>query len=229
MTIGVISEGNTDHLVIRTIIDTLINHEQQDKALISKLCPMDKEPSGYPKVLNYIQSSTFKEAFKSADFYAVIHLDTDAKTDWYGEFKHREDVLEMLKGIVAVSGADKGKVSDIVANIEQLIRLIIGPAFYDANKDKIILAIAVNEIECWVLPYHATTKSDLGKMVNCLTSLNKILAKQGYTIASNGKATNNFKFYRKAIDDLSNRKVLLDKYHHNESLKIFVEKLLPFA
>lgn len=229
MTIGVISEGNTDHLVIRTIIDTLINHEQEDKALITKLCPMADEPSGYPKVLSYVQGDTFKDNFNAKDYYAVIHLDSDAKLDWAGEFKGREDVLEILKQIPSISGGEKDKAPVIVAEIEKFIRHIIGPEFYDKHKERIILAIAVSEMECWVLPFHAVTKSDKEKVVNCLNTLNKLLSPKGYTISPNTKAASDLKYYRKAIEDMTKRKTLLDKCHHNESLKMFVEMLLIFV
>ena len=229
MTIGVISEGNTDHLVIRTIIDTLINHEQEDKALISKLCPMADEPSGYPKVLSYIQNETFKDNFNATDYYTVIHLDSDAKLDWAGEFKGREDVLEILRQIPSVSGGEKGKEIEILVEIEKFIRHIIGPEFYDKYKERIILAIAVSEMECWVLPFHAITKSDKEKIVNCLNTLNKLLSPKGYTISPNTKAAGDLKYYRKAIEDMAKRRILLDKHQHNESLKIFIERILTIA
>ena len=228
MTFGLITEGVTDQLVIDTIINTVINYESE-KVLTTPLCPMDDEPTGWTKVFTYIGSETFREAFKDKGFSAVIHLDTDTKGFWSELFTGREDVLDILKETPVVSGGDNDKVDAILSQIESLIRLVIGPEFYDSHKERIILAIAVNEIECWVLPYHAVKESDKGKIVNCLNSLNALLKKDGYSISPNGKAANDFRYYRKAIKDLSKRKTLFEKHHHNASLKIFVDRLLTFV
>jgi len=64
MTLGLITEGITDQLVIDTIINTVINHETE-KVLTTPLCPMDDEPSGYTKVFTYIQSEIFREALRT--------------------------------------------------------------------------------------------------------------------------------------------------------------------
>lgn len=228
MTFGLITEGITDQLVIDTIINTIINHDAE-KAITTPLCPMDEEPSGWTKVFTYISSETFKEGFKDKNFYAVIQVDTDTKGFWSELFAERDDVLEILQEIPVISGGHSDKINEIVSQIEGLIRSIIGPVFYDTHRERILLAIAINEIECWVLPFHATKKSDLKKMVNCLNTLNTILKKDGYCISPNAKASQDYKFYRNAIKGMFKHKVLLEKYEHNESLKIFVDRLLTFA
>jgi hypothetical protein len=221
MTFGLITEGLTDQLVIRTIIRSIIGEERADT---TPLRPMQDEPSGYPKVFDYIRSPEFKEFLIAEDTSVVIQLDTDTRGRWTEFFQQDEGALRLLQAIPVVSGSDKDKVKNIVANVIALLRYLIGAADYDAYQDRIICAISVNEMECWVLPYHAISNSDKSKMVSCLSSINKILEESGagYFIGPNAK----YQYYQKAIKDMTKRKTLLEKYHHNESLKIFVDRLM---
>jgi len=73
-------------------------------------------------------------------------------------FAHRPDILDVLNAIPVITGGHKDKQMKTILKIEGFVRLMIGPEFYDTHKDRIILAIAINEIECWVLPFHATKK-----------------------------------------------------------------------
>ena len=226
MTFGLITEGITDQLVIDTIITTLINDEEE-KADTTELCPMKDETGTWSKVFTYIQSEIFRTLFKKDDYYVVIQIDTDTRNDWESFFKSNQAALDHLKTIPEV---DKGAMNEIVEKVRLLFRLLIGIEFYDQHQDRIICAISVDEMECWVLPFHAIKESDKKKSYNCLKSLNKLLAPKGYTIAASGsKASDNFRYYRAAIKDMAKKKLLLEKHHHNESLKIFVDRILDFC
>ncbi|MBS1685806.1 MAG: hypothetical protein JSS76_13740 [Bacteroidetes bacterium] len=226
MTFGLITEGVTDQLVISTIIDTIINDEE-DRADTRELCPMPAEQGTWSKVFSYIQSDTFQKFFQIRDDnYAIIQIDTDMINDWVAFFKGNQPVLDHLKTIPALS---KEVAGEIVEKVSQLFRMLMGAEFYDQYKDRIICAVSVNEMECWVLAMHATTPSDKSKVVGCLGALNQILKSDGYGIAKKGKAAGGFQYYRKAIKDMTKKKSLLDKYHHNESLKIFVDRIQQFC
>jgi hypothetical protein len=212
MQFGLITEGITDQLVIETIINSIINSDE-DKATVDPLSPMSDEPAGYTKVFSYIQSNDLKEALKGKDYYVVIHIDTDTTGLWSEYFKGNKAALELLKSIPVVSGSDKDRADEIIANVIKLFRLLIGEEYYDAHSDKIIPAIAINEMECWILPFHAQSNSDFEKMVQCLGTLNKLLSPKGYSIAPDSKASNNRKYYLAAIKDINKRKNILEKYH----------------
>jgi hypothetical protein len=50
---------------------------------------------------------------------------------------------------------DEGRalsVPELVARVIERLRRHIDPAFYAANRDRILFAVAVREIECWLLP-----------------------------------------------------------------------------
>ncbi|HQZ26395.1 MAG TPA: hypothetical protein PLD18_13940, partial [Flavobacterium sp.] len=88
--------------------------------------------------------------------------------------------------------------------------------------DKIIFAISVHSIECWLLPIYYTDNKK-SKMVNCLGTLNsKLNIVEGFTIDENNK---NFTYYEKISKIYSKRKKLILYYKLNPSFKIFIDDL----
>ena len=92
--------------------------------------------------------------------------------------------------------------------------------FWTNYGDRIIFAISVHSIECWLLPiYFNTQHQKAGKITGCLDTLNKILIKQeGFSIHEKEAA-----YYVKIAKKL--RKQINDIYTLNPSLRIFVENI----
>jgi len=107
-----------------------------------------------------------------------------------------------------------------VKNTEKFIEFI-SEEFYLNFSDKIIFAISVHSIECWLLPiYYNDNKK--GKMVNCLGTLNQALKKEGFTIDEKSKDLD----YYYDISKVFLKRKKLDKYYpHNPSFAIFISKL----
>jgi hypothetical protein len=111
----------------------------------------------------------------------------------------------------------------MVANVKNRLIELIGPPFYEAHQDRIIFAIAVEAIQCWLLPfYFPTEKANASKTVGCLTTLNKGLQKAGHKWYIAAKEPN---YYHEAVKPFKKQKDFLKLYYLNESLAIFVERL----
>jgi len=208
-TFGLITEGLTDQIVIENILS---GYFDTDDIIVNPLQPeRDKDDEnkssygGWSLVFPYCQSKDFREAFQFNE-YVIIQIDTDVseeygipKQDENGEFipeKLIEEVKEKFKGLI---GAD----------------------FYK-YQDKIIFAIAVHSIECWLLPlYYEDNRKK--KIINCLDTLNRELCKsKGFTIDKEKKDP---RYYRDISEEYCKKKVLINSYKHNPSLKVFIEEI----
>jgi len=209
---GLITEGLTDQIVIESILAGYFNNPDID---IRPLQPeRDKDDQnkshnygGWSQVFAYCESNNFKEAFQFID-YIIIQIDTDvsenyniAKQDENGEFTPQQ----------------------LIAKVIDKFRDGIGEYFYNTNQQKIIFAISVHSIECWLLPLYYTDKQKKAKCKNCLNTLNYELSKQHkFTIDKNAK---NPEYYREIAKEYGKNKVLMKHYQDNPSLKIFIEEI----
>ena len=139
--------------------------------------------------------------------YIIIQIDTDVselynipKLDENGEFTPQELIEKVIEKFRGASGDD----------------------FYSKYQQKIIFAISVHSIECWLLPlYYSDNKKS--KFKNCLDTLNQELTKKhNFTIDANAK---NPEYYRVISEQYRKPKVLMKHYAENPSLKIFIEEI----
>ena len=140
--------------------------------------------------------------------YIIIQIDTDVselynipKLDENGEFTPQE----------------------LIEKVIEKFRAVIGDDFYSKYQQKIIFAISVLSLECWLLPLYYTDKKKKSKFKGCLRDLNLQLAKKHkFTIDAKAK---NPEYYRVISEQYRKPKVLMKHYAENPSLKIFIEEI----
>ncbi len=208
MRFAIASEGRTDYIVLKNLLIGFF----KDKSLpITRLRPKDKEPFGWGNLLKYISSQDFRDDCDDENIdYAIIQIDTNECKEWDEGLKHIGD-----------------KASEINSFISQIILVLIkniGNEFYTVNKDKIIFAICVHEIECWLLPFHAKQAAHYSKIVGCANAIEQIALKNGYSIHQ--KNYQDGKHYEDLSKEMKNHKELMQKYNLNPGLKFFVDRLL---
>jgi len=214
-TIGLITEGITDQIVISYILYGWLKDED---VFITELQPKRSEADAdiattsgnWDKVLKYCASDDFKEAFKTnMEIYVIVHLDADV-------FKSGEVTSNLRFSFKKEEGTDLTTL-EIIEHIQSIVIQQIGTDFYEKHKERIIFAIAVDEIECWLLPiYYSDNRR--AKTVKCLDTLNQKLKKEGYRIDAKRP-----KYYRKASKPYLKAKKIYACYDKNESLKAFCE------
>jgi hypothetical protein len=209
---GLITEGLTDQIVIESILAGYFNNPDIDIRPLQPERDKDDENKshnygGWSQVFAYCESNNFKEAFQFID-YIIIQIDPDvsedyniAKQDENGEFTPQQ----------------------LIAKVIEKFRDGIGEDFYNTNQQKIIFAISVHSIECWLLPLYYTDKQKKAKCKNCLNTLNYELSQQHkFTIDKNAK---NPEYYREIAKQYGKHKVLMKHYQDHPSLKIFIEEI----
>ncbi len=208
MQIALITEGITDKPIIDAALYAYFSKKKTANTYTTNsLLPEKKESVGWTKVLHYCGTDRFKGAFALND-YILIQIDTDA---------------HLSKGFdVPIQANTK----DLINAIKSRIIDAIGIEFYELYQTRIIFAISVNQIECWLLPFFATTVSHKKKDVNCCATVNKYLLKQYNFSLDCTNDAGGYPFYFEAAQKIANRKVFFPSYKENESLKYFIDKEL---
>jgi hypothetical protein len=209
LTVATIAEGPTDQTVIENILlgcfgedDTEIRHIQPPR-------PLTETPAGWGHVFKSLERKDYEVALQYND-YLVIHIDTDVQDQPGFDVPRREKGKEL-------------SVSDRVDRVITRLKKNIDTEFYWANAYRILFAIAVDTIECWLLQLLYGNKK-AAKTTGCLESANQALRKAGRDALSAGK--NKFiPAYEKASSGYRKRKTLIDLHDKNPSLGLFVKQL----
>jgi hypothetical protein len=207
---GLVTEGLTDQIVIENILAGYFNSPDLDIRQLQPERDKDNENKstygGWTLVFNYCKSRVFQEALQFID-YIIIQIDTDVsehykipQQDENGEFTPQQLIEKVIGKFRGASGDD----------------------FYSKYQQKIIFAISVHSIECWLLPLYYTDSKKY-KVKNCLDTLNRELQKKHkFTIDANAK---NPEYYREISEQYRKPKVLMKHYAENPSLKNFIEQI----
>ena len=203
-----ISEGITDFRVLKNL---LIGYYNDKDLSVSQLKPEGKEPFGWGNLLAYLSSQKFKDAL-AFDNYLVIQIDTDKCEDWGAKLKN--------------IGDDEHQINNFITDIKNYLIQKIGEVVYLENKERIIFAICVHEIECWILPFQAIIPAHTKKMVNCLKTLEFYANKKGFS--THQKDFSGSKNYDELSKEMKNHKLLLQNKDLNPSLKIFIDNMATY-
>lgn len=202
-------EGITDFKIIKKIIQRYYNNPNlKVECLQPALDATDLRQNkfgGWGNALNYLNSEDFKIACDFAD-YIIIQMDSDISNDL---------------GIKELKINSEEEVIAYIELIKEKIIKRIDLVMYKSVKSKLIFAIAINSIECWLLPL-LYTDARKNKTINCLNSINQRLKKRGYTI--DPKAKNKGNYYDLLINDIS-KKDILQCSKTQFSLKAFLDAL----
>ena len=211
---GLIAEGETDHAVLENILLGISGEDISDEITILQPDIDEtakgtlKEFGGWYNVFQYCKSEDFKEAFQRVQ-YVVIQIDTDVSENLHYEIKQTDDTGKKLLPEILVE--------KVKSKFKQIIVDEFGKDFFENNIERIIFAISVDEIECWLLPLYYPDKNDKSKALthNCSRKLHqKISFKKTY------------RDYNRISNDYFKAKTLMKLYPENPSLKIFVESIL---
>jgi hypothetical protein len=203
---AVAGEGLTDFIVIRNLLIGFFNEKNLP---ITRLLPENKEAFGWGNLFDQLSKDRFRAAFEFID-YVVVQVDSGTCDEWKEGLTH--------------IGDDESLIEELIKKIVQVLITKIGEPFYSENKSKIIFAVAVHDIECWLLLFNATKSSDKSKLVNCTRSVEQIAQKRGFSIHQ--KNYQGGKNYDDLSKEMTKNKQLMSLYEANPSLKIFIDSML---
>lgn len=215
---ALITEGVTDQVVIENILYGFLNSDDIEVNWVQPLRDeTDKSKLGqnfgnWQLVFEYCRSKKFSQVFQLHD-YVVVQIDTDDSD----KAPFNVPKLEAGKELLPL---------ELIEKVKQRLVEEMGDDTYRKYHDKIIFAVCVHSLECWLLPLYCTKKQSV-KIKGCLNTLNRALAKQNKkTISSNGK---NVQQYNKLSMPYYKHKILMNERNNkratNPSLEIFIAHL----
>ena len=207
---GVIAEGPSDQTVIENILLGYFEDQEDepDIRFVEPPRPLTETPAGWGHVFKSLERKRHEEALQFND-YLVIHIDTDVQEEKGFDVPRREEGQEL-------SVSDR--IDRVIARLKG-----IDAGFFRANADRVLFAIAVDTIECWLLPL-LYDKKKASKTTGCVESANRALRKSNRGALSAGER----KFipaYERASSDYRMRKTLIGVHARNPSLQLFIKQL----
>lgn len=214
---GLIAEGVTDQRVIENILLGFFSGGD-DEPDVNDIQPRADETSlagrtwsNWELVLDHLASPDFEQAFGFVDF-VVVHIDTDT-------------CEEPNFGVPRREGGRNLEPRELIARVADKMRDKIGDEVWARRGGQIIFAIAVDSIECWLLPLHAASRKDATH--NCLHALNDALARGNkHPISPKRKDPRDYENLSRLF---SKRRELQRCRGQNPSLAVFVENLEALA
>lgn len=215
-TFGLITEGATDQAVLKNILIGYFNDfdltvREIQPSLDATDASQMSEFGGWYNVFLYCQSDYLAAAFEQNDFI-IIHIDSDCSHETHFFVpKVKGETLEIY-------------VERIKNRLQSVISKQMGDELYTKYAQRIIFAIAIDEIECWLLPLFYTDKNQAATN-NCLFKLNQKLPNNSL-INPNNKDK---RIYQRISRAFIKTKTFQQVYPKNPSFRLFIEALTAVA
>jgi hypothetical protein len=120
-------------------------------------------------------------------------------------------------------------VEELVERVIEKLEDIIGSEFCAEHEGRLVFAIAVHSIECWLLPlFHPDSPSHARKITGCLNAANEARSKRNQRPLSTPGRRGDSKdpqSYHDASREYTKRKRLMALRDKNPSLALFVRQL----
>lgn len=216
MIFALISEGPSEHRIIKHIIsrylkdfDPIIN-QIQPKLVEGK--QDDSTPGGWNEVLKYCGREDLEDIMVENE-YLIIQIDTDmCETEPFG-----------------ISHTEEGEQKSEEQLFEDVRKKLIGLIKEDIRNNydgKIIFAICMHTIECWLIPIFISNKKG-SKKVNCINQLNKELRRADIQIINgdNKNKANGIKAYEAILANWKKRKDIEKSASYSFGFKHFIDSL----
>jgi len=211
-TFGLISEGPTDQRVLKNILIGFFNDPDLTVRPLQPLLDATdaaQRQGGWTQVLAYCRSSRLPAAFDQNE-YLVIQIDTDR----LNEKPFNLDLSQSVETIVY----------QVVEKFVTTMQEAFGSDFLTNYQPRLLFAVAVNQIECWLLPLFDKDKTAAATQ-NCLYKINQYLGKKKEQPINPDNKNASPKYYDQLTRPFLRPKMLFPAAEKNASFKIFIEKL----
>lgn len=211
---ALVTEGVTDYLVLKPIIRNFFNDTADVTQIRPEIDDTEHEiggPGGFRQVLSFCKSDGINEILKENDF-VVIQIDSDISNSREIGIPHTVDDVEV----------DPIDLYDLITtHLTNLFPHSVVPA----NLNKIIYAIGIHSIECWLIPVLAPKAKNVTSQ--CLSVLNDELLLAGYyKIPKKRKNSVRSKVsFAKLTSAFTNKREITRLANYNVGFKKFVESL----
>ena len=216
LTFGLVAEGKTDHPVLAQVLRGKFPGRLGPNAIRPRQ-PLTDETSahatgtgwgGWMQVFAYLKNRIFENDLATLD-YLIVQIDADCCEDKGFDVPRRENGLEL----------------DVQALVRRIIRRLRREAGCDSLRlhgKRILFAVAVNEIECWLLPLWESQPAKQKATLNCTARLFEAQKSRGEKRSIRKDSPETF---RLAAEQLAKPAALRDTATKQESLATFVKEL----
>lgn len=218
--IALVTEGISEHWVIKRIVEHYLKDkfESIDNVIVNQIQPQisnntQTKTGGWSEVLNFCKRTKDVEAALIEADCLIIQIDTDQSDKAPFNVSHHQQ------------GSTPKTNEELYTDIVDKLRSIISSDVYAEYKDKIIFAICIHTIECWLLPIYYTNhhKTDIHK---CLETLNKELKKRDLTtIPTKGQKNGRKIAYENILKSWKKKKDIETHSTHNVGFSNFITDL----
>ena len=166
--IGIVAEGISDYRVIKHIIERFLKDKNLNiVSLQPKITPSGKQDGygGWQKIFEYISQKEYIIDLAQTEDCAliIVQLDTDVCEQYGINVNTNHEIL----------------FNDIRAKIHE-------KAHPDFDKTKIIPAVCIHSLECWLIPFVSNDNTQCRKIDHCIRAINREIRTVG-TIDENNK------------------------------------------
>lgn len=217
-TIGLICEGVSEINIMARIVSKYLD----DGVIVHPIEPETKTENGFlvqngyggwQQVLNHCNDETVERIMEYND-YLLVQIDTDT----CGQPGYGVNPLN-------ANGQAKSP-EELYQDVKTRLLDNISPATQAKYQGRIIFAICMNEIECWLLPLYYTNNNRC-KTQNCIYTLNQALGKKnlGGIPAKDKNAPAARLVYGKILKNFRNKKTILDCAQHHYGFQALTAQL----
>jgi hypothetical protein len=215
MRIALATEGKSEHWIIKHLVEkffkgTEIFFRQVQPQIIDNT---QESVGGWLEILKFCErTDDIKSALIDTD-YLVIQIDTDESQNINFGVSHTNQSK--------IAKTYEELYEDVVEKIKSLINIKI----FEEYSDKIVFAICIHTIECWLLPLYFTNnhRFDTHK---CISTLNIELKKRNLSIVPSKKQKEKRKIaYEAILRNWRRRQDIEKSAKHNFGFKKFVDSL----
>jgi hypothetical protein len=214
MQFGIVAEGKTDQAVIELIIHGVAS--ARTEVFVDEVQPprgggAHTDFGGWRMMFEWLASEKCRKALQFLDVL-IVQVDTDVCDEPGFDVSRRE------------AGRDLGS-SELVAKVARRLDGLIGPELIAVYRERIVFAIAVDELECWLLPL-VFDNAKASKTTGCFEAMMSELTRKGEPGLLRAKDRSKDRDRYKAVArPLAKPKQLAAACARSDSLGVFVNDL----
>lgn len=211
-----IAEGATDQVVLENILCGYF--DTGEDPVVNRVRPpptakgIDPAPGGWTLVFRSLRAGEHRKALQ-VNNYVLIHIDTDVCEEPGFDVSRRAADGRPLRP------------DELIEQVKLKLIAAMDPEFCERNAARIVFAIAVDSIECWLLPLlYDGEVAKKAKTTGGLDAANRKLQRLNQPLLSRGD-NKILASYESASREYSKRKKLMRHRDENPSLDVFVTNL----
>jgi hypothetical protein len=218
---AIIAEGVTDQVVLENILYGYFHAEaEEDEPVVTHVQPPRDAtskgrvpaPGGWTLVFRSLRAGDHRKALQLND-YVIVHIDTDVSEEPGYDVSHRASDGRPLRP------------EELIEQVTKKLISAMDPEFCARNAGRIVFAIAVDSIECWLLPLlYDGEAAKKAKITGCLDAADWKLRRLNRPPLSMAGAKS-LSSYEKTSRDYAKHRKLMEHRGENPSLDVFVKNL----